>query len=69
MAKLCGFGFSERVVQSADLEPMMKEWLTWDGPAFLEVITDRNEVLYPIVRPGTSYKEMDLGPYIRNISN
>jgi acetolactate synthase I/II/III large subunit len=30
----------------------------------LEVITDIDEVLYPVVRPGASYADMDLGPYI-----
>jgi len=24
-------------------------------------------VLYPVVRPGTSYKDMELGPYIKKI--
>ena len=68
MAKLCGFGFSKRVIQTRELEPAIDAWLSWEGPAFLEVITDRNEVLYPVVRPGSSYKEMELGPNIKRIS-
>ncbi len=68
IAKLCGFGFSKRVVQTSELESAIDAWLAWDGPAFLEVITDRNEVLYPVVRPGSSYKEMELGPNIKRIS-
>jgi len=67
IAKLCGFGFSKRVVKGTDLENTMEEWLSWTGPAFLEVITDRSEVLYPVVRPGSSYKEMELGPHIKKI--
>ncbi|HCS36924.1 MAG TPA: acetolactate synthase, partial [Sphaerochaeta sp.] len=65
IAKLCGFGFSKRVIQARELESAIDAWLSWDGPAFLEVITDRNEVLYPVVRPGSSYKEMELGPNIK----
>ena len=68
IAKLCGFGFSKRVIQTRELESATDAWLSWDGPAFLEVITDRNEVLYPVVRPGSSYKEMELGPNIKRIS-
>lgn len=68
IAKLCGFGFSKRVIQTRELESAIDAWLSWDGPAFLEVITDRNEVLYPVVRPGSSYKEMELGPNIKRIS-
>ena len=68
IAKLCGFGFSKRVIQARELESAIDAWLSWDGPAFLEVITDRNEVLYPVVRPGSSYKEMELGPNIKRIS-
>ena len=68
IAKLCGFGFSKRVIQTRELESAIDAWLSWDGPAFLEVITDRNEVLYPVVRPGSSYKEMELGPNIKKIS-
>ncbi len=68
IAKLCGFGFSKRVIQARELESAIDAWLSWDGPSFLEVITDRNEVLYPVVRPGSSYKEMELGPNIKRIS-
>ena len=68
IAKLCGFGFSKRVIQTRELESAIDAWLSWDGPSFLEVITDRNEVLYPVVRPGSSYKEMELGPNIKRIS-
>jgi acetolactate synthase-1/2/3 large subunit len=37
------------------------------GPCFLEVMTDIEEIIYPIVRAGASYKDMDLGPYIKEI--
>ncbi len=67
MATLCGFAFSRRIEKANDLEEALDAWLSCAGPAFLEVITDRNEVLYPVVRPGSSYKEMELGPYIKKI--
>jgi acetolactate synthase-1/2/3 large subunit len=37
------------------------------GPCLLEIMTDIDEIVYPIVRPGGSYAEMDLGPYIKEI--
>jgi len=35
----------------------------------LEVLTDIEETIYPVVRPGSSYAEMELGPYIRERAN
>ncbi|HBO35652.1 MAG TPA: acetolactate synthase [Sphaerochaeta sp.] len=68
MATLCGFSYSKRIIAAKDLEEALDAWLSTDGPAFLEVITDRSEVLYPVVRPGSSYKQMELGPYIKKIT-
>ena len=65
MASLCHFPLAERVARRADLPQKMDAWLAANGPAMLEVVTDINEVLYPVVRPGASYAEMELGPYIR----
>ena len=65
MAKLCHFAFAERVVERGDLATQLDNLLVADGPALLEVVTDIEEVLYPVVRPGTSYADMELGPYIR----
>ena len=65
MARLCHFPLAERVARRADLPRKMDAWLAANGPAMLEVVTDINEVLYPVVRPGASYAEMELGPYIR----
>jgi acetolactate synthase-1/2/3 large subunit len=65
MAKLCHFPFAERVKRRHVLREMVDAWLTARGPAMLEVITDIKEVIYPVVRPGSSYAEMELGPYIR----
>ncbi len=65
MAKLCHFHFAERVTRRNLLQEMMDAWLTAQGPAMLEVLTDIEEVIYPVVRPGLSYAQMELGPYIR----
>ena len=68
MARLCGFNTTRRVVDREDLNNALEEFVKSTGPALLEVITDNEEVLYPIVKPGASYAEMELGPYICNIS-
>lgn len=67
MAKLCKFKFAKRVSKRADLATSLKEFLSCKGPCLLEVLTDIEEVLYPVVRPGLSYAEMELGPYIKEI--
>lgn len=65
MAKICHFDFARRINSREELKSSMTEFLRAEGPALLEVITDKEEVLYPVVRPGRSYAEMELGPYIR----
>lgn len=68
MAKNCHFRHAERVSAPRDLESALDALLASDGPALLEVVTDIDEMLYPVVRPGGSYADMDLGPYIHEIS-
>jgi acetolactate synthase I/II/III large subunit len=65
MARLCHFPFAERATDRKLLAGLLDQFLASKGPAMLEVITDPDEALYPVVRPGASYAEMDLGPYIR----
>lgn len=65
IAKLSHFRFAQRVEERDALPEAMNRWLTAQGPAILEVLTDMEEAIYPVVRPGSSYAEMDLGPYIR----
>lgn len=67
IADLCGFQFARRVRRREELAEALELFLRADGPALLEVVTDRDEVLYPVVRPGASYAEMELGPYIRQM--
>jgi acetolactate synthase-1/2/3 large subunit len=68
MAKHCHFRFAERVVERAGLGEHLDTLLASDGPALLEVVTDIDEVLYPVVRPGTAYADMELGPFIQKRS-
>ncbi|MFO7904626.1 MAG: thiamine pyrophosphate-binding protein [Planctomycetota bacterium] len=67
MAKHCHFQLAKRVTCRTELPGALGEFMQGRGPCLLEVMTDTEEVLYPVVRPGTSYAEMVLGPYIREI--
>ena len=66
IARECGFRSAARVEQRSDVKPALEALLANDGPAFLEVITDIEEAVYPVIAPGQGYKEMNLGPFIRN---
>jgi acetolactate synthase I/II/III large subunit len=63
----CGFKWFRKIRKHEELEPAMKEFLAADGPCFLEVVTDRNEAVYPVIPQGKGYKDMVLGPYIKEI--
>ena len=67
IAKQCNFTFAQRLRERGELTPTLCTFLSTQGSAFLEIMTDPEEVLYPVVRPGTSYKDMELGPYIKKI--
>ncbi len=43
---------------------MIAEFIGFDGPAFLEVVIDRDAGVYPMVGPGQSYEEMITGDHI-----
>jgi acetolactate synthase-1/2/3 large subunit len=64
LAKECGFSTVMRVDQRKDLYAAIELFLKQPGQAFLEVVTDVNEVVYPVIAPGQGYKDMNLGPYI-----
>ena len=48
------------------MERVIRQWLEFPGPAFLEVIIDRNAGVYPMVGPGLSYDQMVTGDFIPN---
>jgi len=63
-AEADGFKFAERLDNKADMERVISEWLKFPGPAFLEVIIDRDAGVYPMVGPGLTYNQMVTGDFI-----
>ncbi len=59
-----GFKFFRRVDKREDLKQSLEEFIAAEGPAFLEIPTDVDEVLYPRIPAGLGYKDMILGPYM-----
>jgi len=46
------------------MQHMIREWLAFPGPAFLEVIIDPDAGVYPMVGPGLAYDQMVTGDFI-----
>jgi acetolactate synthase I/II/III large subunit len=67
LAGHCHYKFAERVASRTKLLDGLSAFMQTKGPCLLEVMTDIEEVLYPVVRSGASYKDMVLGPYIKEI--
>jgi acetolactate synthase-1/2/3 large subunit len=67
LAKHCQYDFAERITSRPELADGIAAFMKAAGPCFLEVMTDIEEVLYPVVRAGSSYKDMELGPYIKEV--
>ena len=65
IAKECGFTFCRKIKDRQDLEPSLREMLGATGPSFLEIVTDRSEMIYPRIPIGKGYRDMILGPFIR----
>jgi acetolactate synthase-1/2/3 large subunit len=63
-AQADGFEYAERLSSNDDLERVVREWLEFDGPAFLEVIIDPDAGVYPMVGPGLAYDQMITGDFI-----
>ena len=64
-AEADGFAFAARVEDKNLLPEILRKFMGFAGPAFLEVIIDRDAVVYPMVGPGLSYKDMKTGDFIR----
>ena len=64
VAKDLTFTFARRIDDRRDLEDGMQAFLQADGPCFLEVICDQDEMLYPRIPAGQGYAQMVLGPYM-----
>ena len=67
-AEADGFQFARRLDHKEDIARTVKEFMEFDGPAFLEVIIDPDAGVYPMVGPGQSYAKMITGDFIENRS-
>ena len=65
-AEADGFRFAKRLDKKADLPAIVREFMEFDGPAFLEVIIDRDAGVYPMVGPGLGYDNMITGEWIKS---
>lgn len=63
-AEADGFEWAQRVSDNAALADVVKSFIEFEGPAFLEVIIDPDAGVYPMVGPGASYSEMITGDEI-----
>ena len=64
-AKADGFKFAKRITKKSALRQALKDFVEFEGPAFLEVMTDKNAFVYPMVGPGIAYAGMITGPHIK----
>ncbi len=64
-AEADGFKFARRLEDPADVPQVIREFIKFDGPAFLEVVIDRDAGVYPMVGPGLSYEHMITGDWIK----
>jgi len=63
-AQADGFRYAARLDRKADVPRVIEEFLSYRGPAFLEVMIDPDAGVYPMVGPGQSYEEMITGEHI-----
>ena len=63
-AQADGFPWVARLDRREDLPRLVKEFIEFAGPAFLEVIIDPDAGVYPMVGPGQAYDEMITGEHI-----
>jgi acetolactate synthase-1/2/3 large subunit len=59
-----GFKYAARLDKKAEVPRMVAEFVSFPGPAFLEVMIDQDAGVYPMVGPGQAYDEMITGDYI-----
>jgi acetolactate synthase-1/2/3 large subunit len=63
-AQADGFKYARRLERKQDVPAVIAEFLAFQGPAFLEVIIDRDAGVYPMVGPGLGYDAMITGDFI-----
>lgn len=67
-AEADGFEFARKLENPADIEQTIREFMEFDGPAFLDVVIDPDAGVYPMVGPGLSYDKMITGDFIKSRS-
>ena len=65
-AEADGFKFAKRLDDKGELPRVIAEFMAFKGPAFLEVIIDRDAGVYPMVGPGQGYENMITGEWIKS---
>jgi acetolactate synthase-1/2/3 large subunit len=63
-AQADGFRYAMRLEHKADVPRVITDFLSFKGPAFLEVMIDPDAGVYPMVGPGQSYEDMITGEFI-----
>jgi len=63
-AEADGFKFARRLDRKQDISKTVRDFVEYDGPAFLEIIIDPDAGVYPMVGPGLSYDKMITGDFI-----
>ena len=63
-AQADGYAWAVRLDRKADVPQVIAEFVSFKGPAFLEVVIDPDAGVYPMVGPGQAYDEMITGDYI-----
>jgi acetolactate synthase-1/2/3 large subunit len=59
-----GFPWTRRLDRKQDVPQVIEQFLSFPGPAFLEVIIDPDAGVYPMVGPGLGYDSMITGEFI-----
>ncbi|MAD91545.1 MAG: acetolactate synthase, large subunit, biosynthetic type [Gammaproteobacteria bacterium] len=67
-AEADGFNFARRLDSKEDIPQVIREFMEFKGPAFLEVMIDQDAGVYPMVGPGQSYENMITGNFIKTRS-
>jgi acetolactate synthase-1/2/3 large subunit len=63
-AQADGFRYAVRLTDKKDVSRVVAEFIDFKGPAFLEVVIDRDAGVFPMVGPGQPYAEMITGDFI-----
>ncbi|QMU62789.1 MAG: biosynthetic-type acetolactate synthase large subunit [Gammaproteobacteria bacterium] len=63
-AEADGYEYAVRLENKSNLPKVIKEFMDFDGPAFIEVMIDPDAGVYPMVGPGMTFDQMITGDHI-----